>query len=202
MPPPKRNEVGTCKGIPCTSPSRTIVDLAGMLGVRSLRAAVERAAVLRMLDLSAIDRSLAAHRRRGAPALRALLRSWRLSTSEVRAGGATRTPPRLRSELEARLFALIRASDLPTPTCNQRIEVGNGGQVIEVDFLWPGQRLVVEVDGWRFHDGLAAFERDRHRDRALHLAGYRVVRFTYAQIDAEPGEIVTTIHRLLASDFG
>jgi hypothetical protein len=34
---------------------------------------------------------------------------------------------------------LIAASELPTPTCNGQIEV-DGGETIEVDFLWPQQR--------------------------------------------------------------
>jgi len=72
----------------------------------------------------------------------------------------------------------------------------------EVDFLWPHQRLVVETDGERFHDNPPAFERDRKRDRILQLHGYRIVRFTHAQIEKEPDAVITTIRRLLAADFG
>lgn len=194
--PPRGEETGHCDAVPCTSPSRTLVDLAGMLGERSLRRAVERAAVLRILDLGAIERAMTT-RRRGTPTLRAILADW--------GGGSERAskrpePNRLRSELEARLLAAILAGDLPTPLCNREIEAD--GMRLEVDFLWPDQRLVVEADGKRFHDSPVAFERDRMRDRTLHLAGYRVVRFTHAQIDAEPKAVLSTIRRLLANDFG
>lgn len=107
--------------------------------------------------------------------------------------------PRLRSELEARLLALIRASGLPTPTCNQRIACGDGSSMIEVDFLWPEQRVVVETDGRSAHDNPLAFERDRKRDRGLQLSGYRVVRFTHRQIEQEPDDVVSAIRRLLAA---
>jgi very-short-patch-repair endonuclease len=62
--------------------------------------------------------------------------------------------------------------------------------------------LIVETDGERFHDNPLAFERDRKRDRILQLRGYRVVRFTHAQIEREPDAVVAAIRRLLAEDFG
>jgi very-short-patch-repair endonuclease len=67
-----------------------------------------------------------------------------------------------------------------------------------VDLLWPRQRLIAEGDGRAFHDHAVAFERDRLRDRALQLSGYRVVRFTWAQIEREPDAVVSAIGRLLA----
>lgn len=200
VPPPIHEEAGHCNSIPCTSPSRTIIDLAGMLGERSLRRVVERAAVLRMLDVSEIERSLAVRRRRGAPLLRAILREWRPVETNVPAAGQATAPPVLRSPLEARLLALIGASDLPAPACNRRITAGS--EIIEVDFLWPQQRLVVEADGRRYHDNPLAFERDRHRDRVLHLAGHRVVRLTHRQIKDEPAATISAIRRLLTDDFG
>lgn len=193
VPRPTDGEIGHCDGIPCTSPARTLVDLAGVLGERSLHRIVERAVVLRILDLPATERVIARKRRRGAPLLRAVLAEWRTVYSSGSVGGP---PGRLRSELEARLLALIGAAGLPMPLCNRRIDAG--GKTVEVDFLWSQQRLVVETDGRGFHDNPVAFERDRFRDRALHLAGYRVVRFTHAQIAKEPDAVITAIRGLLA----
>lgn len=122
--------------------------------------------------------------------LRAILRAW---------GGPDASRTRLRSELEARMLILIDAAELPAPLCNQRIEID--GEHLEVDFLWPEKRLVVETDGWGFHDNPVAFERDRKRDRALQLASYRVIRFTYAQLEGEADTVVAAIRRLLGEEF-
>jgi very-short-patch-repair endonuclease len=168
-----------------------------MLGVRSLRRVVERAAVCGILDVAAAEHIMATSRRRGAPSLRRLLSGWQPtdSTDEIHDGG-----PDLRSELEARLLLLINAAELPTPHCNHPVEISHERFV--VDFLWPEHQLVVETDGKRFHDNPIAFERDRRRDRALQLSGYRVVRFTYRQLEDEPGEVIAAIDRLLKASIG
>lgn len=189
VPRPAASEIVLREGIPCTSPSRTLVDLAGSLGERSLSNAVERAAVLGTLDAVAVERCLSRARRRGAPALRSMLGPWR-GPATGRGGRG-----RLRSELEARLLALIAGAGLPAPACN-RVVAAEGSR-LEVDFLWPRQRLVVEADGRRYHDHRAAFERDRRRDRQLQAAGYRVMRVTATQIATEPGAILAAIGRLL-----
>ena len=66
---------------------------------------------------------------------------------------------------------------LPRPEINARLAG------YEVDFLWRTQRLVVEVDGFRFHGHRLAFERDREMQQALTAAGYRVSRITWRQLD-------------------
>ena len=74
----------------------------------------------------------------GQPA-REILGDWR--DTRVRGQGQ----PRLRSELEARLLAMIATHGMPPPVCNETLEVD--GERLEVDLLWPRQRLVVEADG-------------------------------------------------------
>jgi very-short-patch-repair endonuclease len=81
-----------------------------------------------------------------------------------------------RSELEDHFIALCRRHRLPSPEVNVRI-----GPFL-VDFLWRDLRLIVEVDGYRYHRGRLAFEADRSRDVELKLAGYEVIRLTYRQV--------------------
>lgn len=185
VPYPDGEEQRAIDSVPCTSPSRTLIDLAGSLGWRSLAAAVERAAILQVLDVTAVFGILErGPRRRGAPKLRLILSDW-LGTPS----------PRLRSELEARFLSVVSRASIPQPQCNQRIRAA--GHMLEVDFLWPGQKLVVEVDGRSVHDSEIAFERDRDRDRRLTLAGYTVIRFTWAQVTRRPREVRHTLVRLL-----
>ncbi len=68
----------------------------------------------------------------------------------------------------------------------------------EVDFAWPAAPLVVEVDGYRFHSGRDAFERDRRRDAELQARGYRVVRITWRQLAERPLAVVARLAQLLA----
>lgn len=67
---------------------------------------------------------------------------------------------------------------------------------MRVDFLLG--RLVVEVDGREHHDGPIAFERDRVRDARLGIRGYRVLRFSYAQVMYRPDEVLGAISAALA----
>jgi very-short-patch-repair endonuclease len=88
--------------------------------------------------------------------------------------------------------ALIRAAGLPAPEHNVRM-LG-----LEVDMLWPQQGLVVEVDGFAYHSGRAAFERDRIRDARLAASGLRVMRFTWRQLSARPHAVVARLAEALA----
>ncbi|HEY5052308.1 MAG TPA: DUF559 domain-containing protein [Solirubrobacterales bacterium] len=184
---PGSEEVTAHDGISSTTPSRTLVDLAGMLGRKSLLRAVEQAAVLRILDIAMIDAAMDRGKgRRGMPLLREILDPWRTKDLIV---------PRVRSLLEAKLLPMVIAHGLPRPLCNHKLWVE--GRAIEVDLFWPEQRLVVESDGYAAHGTKAAFERDPRRDQDLLLGGYRVARFTWDQVEREPGRTVATIAQLL-----
>lgn len=67
-----------------------------------------------------------------------------------------------------------------------------------VDFL-VGGRLIIEVDGYQHHADQAAFRRDRERDRYLELRGFRVLRFTAAEVmfdlDACEAEVLAAIRK-------
>jgi len=183
--PPDSGELTRVDGIPCTTAARTLVDLAGSVGTRSLRRMVEQAAVLQRLDIAGVDRALARGRRRGAPQLRAILNDWR----------ALEGSPLVRSVFEARLLATLLAAGLPHPQCNVTLRIDGGS--LEVDLLWREQRVVVEADGKRTHVTSAAFQRDRWRDQILASAGYRTARVTWSQLEEEPVAVVNRIARML-----
>lgn len=50
-----------------------------------------------------------------------------------------------------------------------------------VDLL-IGERLIVQIDGWEFHSSSADRTRDNRHDARLRLAGYTVIRFSYAEV--------------------
>ncbi|HEV2791251.1 MAG TPA: type IV toxin-antitoxin system AbiEi family antitoxin domain-containing protein, partial [Solirubrobacterales bacterium] len=160
--PPRSEEVGTVDGIACTSPARTLVDLAGTVGARTLRSAFERSAQRRYLDIGAVEAAIDPGRR-GMRTLRDLVDEWRHAAPLAKKG-------RLKSPLEAKVLPLLARRGLPPPLLNAPVEIAKGR--IEVDFLWPEQRLAVEADSRDFHGTGMAFERDRRRDRELMRIGY------------------------------
>lgn len=181
---PHLEETGTVDGIPCTSPARTLVDLAGTVGEWRLRSAFERAARRNMLDITAIERSIDP-RRRGMKVLLKLIDEWRGAAPLLKTRG------KLKSPLEAKVLPLIVRRDLPSPFFNAPVQIANGR--IEVDFLWPDQRFALEADSRDFHGTAVAFERDRWRDRELMRAGYSVLRVTHREAETEAEAVADTV---------
>lgn len=163
------HDLTTHRGIPLTTPVRTILDLSATLDAKATARLVDRAE--RLIDFAEL-------RRRGrSRSLKAVLSHY--------------APPALtRSELEQAFLALCDDHGIPRPRTNAFIEG------FEVDFAWPARRLVVEVDGYAFHRSPAAFAADRERDVILALAGWRVLRFTYEQVTRRAGWVASVLQRL------
>lgn len=167
------------RAVPITTPARTLLDLAAMLDEQRLARAVEQAELGRLTTSGELAVLVARRgRHRGCARLAAVLEPDRQMT---------------RSAAERRMLELVAAARLPTPAANTRV----GGH--EVDFLWPAQRLIVEVDGYAFHSSRAAFERDRERDADLQALGYRIIRLTWRRLTQEPGAAIAAIAAALAS---
>jgi very-short-patch-repair endonuclease len=105
----------------------------------------------------------------------------------MRHHGVTRT----RSDVEAAMLQLCIDHELPRPQVNH---YDNGR---EVDFRWPGQRLIVEVDGWQFHRSRRAFITDRARDRAALTAGWRTARYPASEVIDRPAAVAAEVAQLL-----
>jgi very-short-patch-repair endonuclease len=142
------------RGIPVTGPSRTLLDLSQVCSNDELERALRTAERLQLTDtVSVVDLLERYPGRRGSAAIK------RLTAVREIYRGVTR------SELEERFRQFLRAHELADPEWNVRLELGD--TTIEVDCLWRDQRVVVELDGYGYHAGLDAFERDRLRDRLL-----------------------------------
>ena len=98
-----------------------------------------------------------------------------------------------RSDGEEALLALIRRADLPVPEVNAQI--GN----YTADFLWREQKVIVELDGYDYHRGRAAFERDHERDAEHQRMGYLVIRVTGRQLHREPETLLVRIATAIAT---
>jgi hypothetical protein len=173
-------DVGRCAGIPCTSPARTLLDLAARLDRRALRSAVRRAQALQRVNVRELLEVLERRRPcRGAARL-----------ARVLATG----PAPTRSVLEDVVLDLVLAAGLAPPDVNVPLRLA--GRRVVPDFRWPAARLVVEADGAAWHDERLAREDDAERQALLEAHGERVLRVTWRQAVGRPAE---TIARLRAA---
>jgi very-short-patch-repair endonuclease len=174
-----RREVIDVRGIPVTSPARTICDLAGhepMHQIEQLLINARRARCVTDTELYAVlDRVPG---RPGHAAMRALLQD------EMEEGYS-------RSAAERRLRALVREAQLLVPKYNRKV------RNLLVDAVWHALKFVVEVDGRKDHATLSAFENDRLRDQILAAAGYTVVRITWRQLVQRPMAVAVRIAQAL-----
>ena len=62
------------------------------------------------------------------------------------------------------------------------------------DLVWRRERVLVEFDGWLYHSGKAAFERDRVRQNDLVVDdGWLVVRVTSEMLRSNPERVLVLI---------
>ncbi len=170
-------------GISCTALPRTLLDLAATESYRTLRHAVTQAEVERVFDLRAVEELLKRSKgRRGVARLRLSIENHDPQEQEAR------------RELEKKLLRLFKRSGL-SPEANGHLVVD--GISMMPDFIWRDARLIVEADSRRVHGTVTAFEKDRVRDQRLAVAGWTVIRCTWAQAQDEPERLVRTIRTLL-----
>jgi len=178
----------TVRGFRVTTIPQTLFDLAARVPPWVLERAMDDAIAAGRLALADLEERLAFYRgsrRHGMVLVRALI-------LERREDGWT--PPQ--SELEAVAARVLERAcsgwvrQFPAPF---RAPAG-----ARVDFALPGERLIVEADGRRWHARVADFERDRWRDNEAAAAGWRVLRFTWVHLTATPDAVVDLVRRTLA----
>lgn len=95
------------------------------------------------------------------------------------------------SEAERKAHRLLRAAGIEGWRTNLRVVVR--GACYYLDIAFPEQRLVLEIDGRAFHSDGGAFEHDRARQNDLVLAGWTVLRFTWAMLEEHPDAFVAAV---------
>ncbi len=172
------------RGIPCTTVARTLLDFAAVAPTWELRKAVSEAEVRRVLNHDAVRRLVNARRgRRGVARLRMVIDEIHPLTKWTR------------SDMEIAFLNMCERAQLPRPEVN--VTLHPGGHSTMPDFLWRDAKLIVEADSRGFHDTGSAFESDREREQRLQLAGWRVSRCTWRQIEREPRRLTEAIRGLL-----
>jgi very-short-patch-repair endonuclease len=166
------------RGIPVTSPARTLIDLASLLPEVGVRRAASRAQSLHLVNLGQLVEAL--HRlgrgRRGIRKLRRIVASG---------------PAPTRTELEDLVLEHLLSNGLARPHVNRPMMLA--GRRVVPDFRWPNQRLVIEADSAAWHDHKLAREDDAERQALLEAHGERVLRVTWNQVISEPDRTLARI---------
>ena len=170
-------ETRTLHGLTVTSPSRTWLDLAAVVPPGSL--------------LAVSDQMLA----RGFPA-------DEFPRILGRAGGrrgvanARRVVPCMNalagSPMESVLRWLLHEAGLPRPVLQYVVRDGEGRFLGRVDLAWPEQRVIVEFDG-EVHRERQVFVQDLRRQNGIVLAGWRMLRFSSADVLGHPRAVLGSV---------
>jgi very-short-patch-repair endonuclease len=180
-------------GIRTTTVAQTLFDVVSRVDLWTFERALDDALVTKVVGLGDLEERRAFYagsRRRGLRLMTAFLaerssEAWEPPESELEAVGA-KVLARLAGRLVLRRQVRLRWRD----AADQR-----------VDFVDERHRLIIEVDGRRWHTRVRDFERDLWRTNQAVAHGYRVLRFTWVHVTESPDEVIATIERTLAAGY-
>ena len=165
-------DVTVRNGIPVTTVARTLVDLTDVLEAHDLANVIHEASYRGLFDLAetcaAMER---ANGRRNLKRLEAAI--------AIHLGGSAGT----KSRAERLFRKLVKPEE---PLGNVIVEG------IEVDFLFPERRLVVEIDDPN-HGRARSTREDALERRVLEAAGYTLLRFTNAEVETRPVYVLSRL---------
>lgn len=174
------------KGIPCTNPLRTMLDLASLGDAALVERALDRGVASGLVTTTAVAAELDRRAGKGVAGVELL----RACLAERLDEGSTLAT----SALESAMDRLIRRFNLPLPERQHCV----AGTPYRLDYAWPLVRVYVEVDGYAHHSGLDPFRHDRRRQNELTLLGWTVLRFTWDDVLRRPAEVAAAILAALA----
>ena len=178
-------EMVNIRGIPCTSVYRTLADLCASQPVQISEQALDAALRMgrvgyeRLCDYAA---GAASRSVRGSRTLKRLLRAR--GSDEALS----------ESEAESLFGRLMRKGGFPQGI---RQAPRPGSRSGRVDFYYPEQDVVIEIDGRKFHAGRIEQKRDKRHDNELNLHGKRVLRLTWEDLTVDESYVLEVVGRAL-----
>ncbi len=178
-------DVTTCRGIPVTTPARTLVDSSGLVRPGWLGRVVDdalRRKLVALTDLRACHERIAT-----GPGRRATV-----AMGEVLAERQPGHDPG-GSDRELWVKKVLVAAGLPPPVQQHQVRVG--GRRYDIDLAYPWELVGLEFDGWDTHGTFSAFHRDRERMRHLVALGWTMLPVTAR---TRPADLVQDVRAALA----
>ena len=173
------DEAQKVRGVFVTTLHRTLLDLCVWSAAVEALVVIDMAVRMRLVTAEGL-RSYA-HQRLGA---------WRLRSLAQIAAPAE-------SPMETRLRWLLISAGLPTPDVQTDLYDHAGEFLGRADLYYPQADLVIEYDGGNHRDRLV--DDDRRQNRLVR-AGYRLLRFTAADLH-NPDAVAAQVRGLLRSEL-
>jgi very-short-patch-repair endonuclease len=165
--------------LPATSPLRTVVDLGRRDPITEGVLAADMFLYSRLVSIKRLRAYVAVHA--GAKGISRLRRVVELAE------------PKTESAMETRLRMLLVLAGLPRPQAQVPLCDNEGRWLGRPDLLYRDQRLAIEFDGGNHRDRLVD---DNRRQNRLIKAGYRLLRFTAADVYRGPESVVDQVREL------
>jgi hypothetical protein len=172
-----RRDVQVEQGIRVTSPAVALLDMAPKIPAKSLTRHINdgrRREILTVKDLADIVERFPSHP----------------GALHLRPHAATTHNP-TRSAFEDDFLPFCERFGLPEPQINVRLHG------FEVDAYFEDAKLIVECDGWDFHNDRQAFEDDRERDATMLALGIATIRITKRRLTGRPEREAARLHSIL-----
>lgn len=170
-------EVVDLEGLPCTSLAETLTDLATVLRLPDLVAAVDGALARRLVDVEDLRRYAANRHRRGCRLLR---RAVQLADAD--SGSA----------MESTTRVLVRLAGYPPPTC-QHVVHGASGRGYFLDMGYEQWRVGVEYDGRQHAENTKQYAWDQRRREDITLMNWRLVTAVSDDVYVDPAAFLSRL---------
>jgi very-short-patch-repair endonuclease len=179
------------RGIPVTSPVRTIFDLAGRQHPERTKRDLNHLMGRGLIRVPQLDDALSRLGRRG----RAGITSMRTLIAEVHEKGAPAG-----SNLELVVEDIL--DQLGFRNMERQVPIHDeDGFIARVDFGDRDRRIAVEVDSDRFHGGLIDRTLDAAKTARIQEAGWALERVTEEEVWWRRSEVTTRLRRLLLASM-
>ena len=169
------DQIVTQRGLPTTSALRTVVDIGGRDPLTEGVVAADLFLHARLVSIAQLRSYVADH-----PGTKGIARLRRV---------VHLAEPKAESAMETRLRMLLVLAGLPRPEIQVSIRDAGGQLLGRPDLLYRSQCLAIEYGG-NHRDRLVA---DNRRQNGLVGAGFRLLRFTAADVYGTPDAVVAQV---------
>jgi very-short-patch-repair endonuclease len=175
------DEIVLRRRLPTTTALRTLVDLGGRNPLMEGVVAADLFLHAELVSMAELSNYVANHARtKGVARLRRVV---------------TLAEPEAESPMETRLRMLLLLAGLPRPEVQVSINDDHGCFLGRPDLLYRKQRLAIEYDGGNHRDRMVD---DNRRQNGLIGAGFRLLRFTAADVYGAPDTVAMQVRHSLA----